>query len=187
MPLSIIITYACYTYYMIVDLDLDLEGIRFIFSLYRYDPEYIHGSGYDYYKWCHTDITIVATSPYRGNWLHYQIMNDQKLMCHEVDSIISAIQDYLDGKFSDEDPHMLSFTEPDLVFEMGREDFSLSIFFWDNRGSAIGSNLKLCFYKKEDVRILLDYLLLATDKAKKDDERIRHLIDERIIRIPFLN
>ena len=168
-------------------VDIDLEGIRFIFSLYGYDPEYIHGGGYDYYKWCYTDVTIVATSPYRGNWLHYQIMRSETLMCEEVDRLITAIQDYLDSKFSDDDPYELSFTEPDFVFKMGKEDFSLSIFFWDNRGSALGSNLKLCFYKKEDVRILLDYLLLATDKVKKDDERIKHLIDERIIRIPLLN
>ena len=163
-------------------LDLDLDGIRFIFSLYGYNPEYIHGSGYDYYKWCRTDMTIVATSPYRGNWLHYQIMNDQKLMCHEVDAIISAIQDYLDGKFSDENPHVLSFTEPDLVFEMGKEDFTLSIFFWDNNGVSLDSNLTLCFYKKENVRILLDYLLLATERISKEDESIKHMVDKKLIR-----
>lgn len=167
-------------------VDIDLEGIRFIFSLYGYDPEYIH-SGYDYYQWCYTDVTIVATSPYRGNWLHYQIMRRETLMCHEVDRLITAIQDYLDGKFSDDDPYELSFLEPDFIFKMGKEDFSLSIFFWDNRGLVLESSITLFFYKKEDVRILLDYLLLATDKVKKDDERIKPLIDEKIIRISGLN
>lgn len=159
-------------------LNLNIEGFHFVFELREYDLDH-ENKRYPDYWWCEPYVCIEADFHGR-NHLRYEGGNNA-LMCDEVDYLISCMNGFLEGKFSDEAPEEIGFTEPDWEFLMGKNDFQVTLFFWDNEGTAIESHLTLAFHKRENIEAFRDYLLLATGKVMAEDERIKRWIDNGFI------
>ena len=161
-------------------LNLNLEGFYFIFELKEYDFDY-RSKEFPAYWWCKSDIAI-EDAFFGNDYLRYETLN-QNMMCDEVDYLISRMNDFLEGKFDDENPKNINFYESELEFSMGKNNFEVALYFGYGKCNTIVSQSNLTFSIRNmgNVEAFRDYLLLATGKITPEDERIQKLIEDGII------
>lgn len=106
-------------------------------------------------EWCKVSLSLQA-----GDWLNYNIVDDEILLCCEVDSIVENLTALKEYKMSE--IKRSHFIEPDLEFEyrpQKRMRYSVSwiINFW-NKDKALTANYLNLTLDSLDIANLLNYL-----------------------------
>jgi hypothetical protein len=167
-------------------IKLDLEGIVFHFriSCYRKSTK----QDWDC-EWCSVDLSLCAS-----DWLQYYIVEEEIMLCVEVQELLYAVDSLLNDMV--EKTCDFDLIEPDLSFTFypksdvrdnprviyakpGCEitdvlmDFIVS--FWDRDGALSDNKLVMTFDRK-DLEKLLCYLNLVTGKIDRENELVKQLI-----------
>lgn len=117
-------------------------------------------------EWCKIDLTLQA-----GDWLNYRIINDETLLCCEIDSIVSDLTALKWNAF--EDIKIAHFIEPDFEFRYvpGKRKMAYTVSwiinFWDNK-KALTSNFIHLELDAMDIANLLNYLRHIQSESKKE-------------------
>lgn len=167
-------------------LRLDLEGLDFQFRITGYHPS--TQANWDW-EWCHVDLSMIAP-----HWLDYHIDNGEIMLCCEVESLKSEIEELLANKIMEAE--CLSFMEPDLSFsalpskdlrdnpdyvyiEPGYEFtdacMELEVNTWSH---GLTSNRIITCFDREELEVFLCYLKLICGEVNAEDEAVQRYMSE---------
>lgn len=167
-------------------LRLDLEGIDASLEINNYHPS--TQEKWDE-EWCEVSFSITS-----GSWLNYGKLDNQILLCSEVEELRDMLKKLLLDEVSESAE--LSFIEPDFVFDITpkRIEQQLSMFdefpkvysafvdwkiyFWSDGLTSNYLNLCLC---EEDIEHLKNYLNLVTGVVDKSNPVIQDMINKSIL------
>ena len=167
-------------------LKLDLEGIEAILEINNYHPS--TQEKWDE-EWCEVSFSVTS-----GSWLNYGKLDNQILLCSEVEELRDTLKKLLLDELSEGSE--LSFVEPDFTFNITpkRIDNQLSLFedlprvsnafvdwkiyFWSEGLTSNYLNVCLC---DDEIEYLKNYLNLVTGVVDKENPVIQDMINKNIL------
>jgi len=167
-------------------LRLDLDGIITSLEIKNYRPS--TQENWDE-EWCKVTFSFV-----RNDWLNYGKLDDELLLCSEVEELRDIIKKLLLDEITE--PKELGFIEPDFQFEFNPKsiDNQLSLFeehpqvididaewkvyFWDD---GLTDNYLSVSLIREDLEHLKNYLNYVTGVVDKENPAIQDMINKNIL------
>jgi len=167
-------------------LKLDLDGVKTIFEIRKY-----HKSTEENWdeEWCKVTFSFIC-----DNWLEYGRLDEELLLCGEIEEL----RDYTRRLLLDEieDTAILTFLEPDFEFTFcpKRIDNQLSLFeehpqvknayaewkiaFWND---GLTDNYMCLHLSEDDLECLKNYLNLVTGTIDKNNPVIQDMVNKGIL------
>ena len=158
-------------------LKLDLEGIETILEINSYHPS--TQEKWDD-EWCEVSFSVTS-----GSWLNYGKLDNQILLCSEVEELRDTLKKLLLDELSDGSE--LSFIEPDFTFDITpkRIDNQLSLFEDLPRVYNAFVDWKIHFWSiclcDDEIEYLKNYLNLVTGVVDKENPVIQDMINKNIL------
>ena len=167
-------------------LKMDLEGIETILEINNYHPS--TQEKWDE-EWCEVSFSVTS-----GSWLNYGKLDNQILLCSEVEELRDTLKKLLLDELSEGSE--LSFVEPDFTFDITpkRIDNQLSLFedlprvsnvfvdwkiyFWSEGLTSNYLNICLC---DDEIEYLKNYLNLVTGVVDRENPVIQDMINKNIL------
>lgn len=167
-------------------LKMDLDGIEIILEINNYHPS--TQEKWDE-EWCKVSYSVTS-----GSWLNYGKLDDQILLCCEVEELQNILKELLLDKISKESE--IEFIEPDFTFDiipkttnnqcsssdaiLGISDVFIDwkIHFWSDSLTSNYLNICLCDY---EIEYLKNYLNLVTGVIDKENPVIQDMINKNIL------
>lgn len=171
----------------VTKLQFNLAGIILTIGIRNYEK--VKDSEWDS-VWCRVDFSLTAEP-----WLDYHFDNAEIILASEVDSLIHALRELLSGGL--ECQREIEFIEPDFSFMLYPEknlmtdpdnkdmcnvlDIGMDwrVSFW-NEGAQTANYLSLAL-GREDIKCLLNYLMLVTGELTTENPFIAQMMQKKLL------